>query len=315
MQRNFIIISIILVLGFGKTYSQDAIFQFLQLDMSPRAAAMAGSFVSNNDDPNVIFYNPAGIRLLEGSPISFSFLKHLLDINSASLSYSQEFEDLGRFGAAIQYINYGNFTEADIFGNKTGEFGAGDMAFIIGYANSLDVNFYYGANVKFIYSSIADRSSTGIAADLGIQYVIPDVKWSFGFSVLNLGAQLSSYIDTKEDLPLDVRLGLSKSLEHLPFTFYLSLNKLNEEQENFTDRFKQFTIGGEFRLSKAVRLRLGYDNEKRKELKIGTSAGLAGFNIGLGINISNYMFDYSFSSMGEIGALHRIGISTTLENF
>lgn len=283
-------------------------YEFLRLDMSPRAAALGGSYVANADDPNVIFYNPAGIKSLEGKPASFSFLKHLLDINSAALSYSQEFEGLGRFGAGIQYINYGSFTEADQFGNKTGDFGAGEVALLIGYANSLEGNFKYGANLKLIHSSIADQSSSGIAVDLGLQYVLAEQGWSFGFSVLNLGSQLSTYFDKSENLPLDVRLGLTKSLEHTPFTFFFSLNKLNEEE----DRFSNITAGTEFKLSNAVKLRIGYDNEKRKELKIGTTAGLSGFHFGLGISVSDYLVDYAFSSMGSIGALHRIGVSTQL---
>lgn len=287
-------------------------YEFLRLDMSPRAAALAGSFVSTYDDPNAMFYNPAGIATLEGQPISLSFVKHLLDINSASLSYSRHFEGIGRFAAGVQYINYGTFTAADEFGNKTGEFGAGDFALTIGYANQLDENFYYGANVKFIYSSIEEVSSTGIAVDLGLQYLISDSRWSFGISALNLGGQLSTYYDTQEDLPLDVRAGFSKSLEHLPFTFFFSINKLNEKYDDFADRFKQFSVGGEFRLSQSFHLRLGYDNEKRKELKIGTTAGLAGFSLGVGLNISNYLLDYAFSSMGSIGSLHRIGVSTSL---
>ena len=36
-------------------------FEFLRLDTSPRAAALAGSFVAANDDPDVIFYNPAAV--------------------------------------------------------------------------------------------------------------------------------------------------------------------------------------------------------------------------------------------------------------
>jgi hypothetical protein len=306
--RLLIIISILLIGNLSAQHTYD----FLRLDTSPRAAALAGSFVANHDDPNVIFYNPAGIRLLESTPVSFSFLHHLLDINSASLSASHEFEGIsGRFGAGLQYINYGSFTEADQFGNRTGEFGAGDVALTIGYSNEIDANFYYGVSAKFIYSSIADRSSSGLAADLGLNYVIPDSKWSFGFSVLNLGTQVSSYYDTKEDLPLDIRLGFSKELEHLPFRFFFSFNKLNEDQESFGDRFKLFTAGGEIKLSKVIRLRLGYDNDKRKELKIGTSAGLAGFSLGLGIHITDYLFDYAFSSTGDIGSLHRIGITTS----
>ncbi len=292
-------------------YSQST-YKFLNLDTSPKAAALAGSFVSNNDDPNVIFFNPAGINFLNNSPISFSFLKHLMDINSASLVYSREFEGLGRFSAAVKYINYGEFTKADANGMTYGNFGAGDVAFMVGYGNRLDQNFYYGANVKFIYSGIEDYSSTAFAFDIGLHYEIPETKWNFGFSILNLGGQLSSYFESKEELPLDMRLGFSKQLENLPFRFYWSFNKLNEKQESFFDRFKQITIGGEFKLGPSFRLRFGYDNEKRKELKIGSTPGLAGFSLGVGFNVSNYMVDYAFSSMGYVGSIHRFGISTNL---
>ena len=312
MRFNKTFALIILIFVSTKITAQKNIFEFLRLDTSPRAAALAGSFVANFADPNVIFYTPAGINSLEGTPISFSFLKHFLDINSASLAISREFEGIGRFGAGVQYINYGSFTGADTDGNKTGDFGAGDFALTLGYANNLDANTIYGVNVKFIYSGIEDQSSTGIAVDLGLQYLIPASKWSFGFSVLNLGTQMSSYLSTKEDLPLDIRLGLSKELEHLPFRFYFSFIKLNEDQDKITDKFKQFTFGGEIKLSKSINLRLGYDNEKRKELKIGTSSGLAGFHVGLGILIKDYTVDYAFSQMGKVGSWHRFGVTTSL---
>ncbi len=286
-------------------------FEFLRIDMSARAAALGGSFTANHDDPNVIFYNPAGMKLLSESPVSFSFVKHLLDINLASVSYSTELEGIGRFGAAVKYVNYGNFVAADEFGNRNGEYGAGEAAFIIGYAGSLDENFYYGVNAKFIYSSIESRSASAAAADIGIHYTIPEQQINFGFSVLNVGSQLSSYYSTKEELPLDLVLGISKKLEHLPLRLSLDFHKLNEERDDFIQRFKAFTVGAEFTLSKVLILRLGFDNEKRTELKVGTFAGIAGFNIGLGAKISNYNFDYGFSSMGLIGGLHRIGISTS----
>ena len=305
----FISLSIIMFGSFS--YSQNT-YDFLRLDGSARAGALGGSFVSNNDDADVIFYNPAGLELLEGQPISLSFVKHLLDINLASLSYSTEFEDIGRFGAAIKYINYGSFDETDEFGNRTGEFNAGEFAFVVGYANQLDENFYYGANAKFIYSGIADRSSTAMAVDLGLHYAIPDNNWSFGFALLNLGGQLSSYYNTKEDLPFDIVVGVSKRLENLPLRLSVDFHKLNQQREDFAQRFKAFTVGAEFTLSKVLKLRFGYDNERRSEFKIGSTAGIAGFNVGLGIKISDYQFDYGYSSLGLVGGLHRVGISTSL---
>ncbi|WP_337866688.1 type IX secretion system protein PorQ [Ignavibacterium sp.] len=302
---SIIIISVFIVNGFAQNT-----YEFLKLDMSARAASLGGSFVANNDDPDVIFYNPAGISMLENNPVSFSFVKHLMDINLASVSFSTEFEDIGRFGAAVKYINYGSFDEADEFGNRTGEFGAGELALIVGYSNLLDANFYYGANVKFIYSGIADRSSNALAADLGLHYTIPEQFINIGFSILNLGSQVSSYYDLKEKLPLDITIGISKKLEKIPVRISLDFHRLNQDRENFTERFKAFTVGAEINLSKVLTLRLGYDNEQRSDLKIGTTAGIAGYNIGLGAKVSDYNFNYGYSSLGLVGALHRIGIST-----
>ena len=305
----FLLFSIFLTTS---SFSQNNTYDFLRLDMSARAGALAGTFVSNSDDPNVIFYNPAGLKALEGSPISFSFIKHLLDINLASLAYSTDIEGIGRFGGAIEYINYGNFQGYTEDALSTGDFGAGEVAFVLGYANQLDENFYYGANAKFIYSSIEKYSSSAVGLDVGLHYAIPSDEMSVGFSVLNIGTQLSSYISTKEQLPLDVMVGVSKKLEHLPLRLSIDFHRLNKEQDNFGSRFKAFAVGAEFTLSRVLRLRFGYDNQRRSDLKIGSFAGIAGFNIGVGLHIKDYNFDYGFSSMGLIGALHRISVSTSL---
>ncbi len=296
----------------SNSFSQNSTYDFLRLDMSARAGALAGTFVANSDDPNVIFYNPAGLKTLEGSPVSFSFIKHLLDINLASLAYSTDIEGIGRFGGAVEYINYGTFEGTNEDALKTGEFGAGEVAFVLGYANQLDENFFYGANAKFIYSSIEKYSSSAVGFDVGLHYAIPSDEMSIGFSVLNIGAQLSSYISTKEKLPLDVMVGVSKKLEHLPLRLSLDFHRLNNEQDKFASRFKAFAVGAEFTLSRVLRLRFGYDNQRRTDLKIGSFAGIAGFNVGVGLHIKEYNFDYGFSSMGLIGALHRISVSTTL---
>lgn len=311
MKRFISLFFILITVLFNNTFSQTT-YDFLRVDMSARAAALGGSFTSNNDDADVIFYNPAGLGTLASNPISFSFVKYLMDINLASLSYSTEFEGIGRFGAAVKYINYGSFNERDFTGNQTGTFNVNELALIVGYANQLDKNFFYGANIKFLYSGIADRSSTAMAVDLGLHYFIPESNWNFGFSALNLGGQLSTYYDKKENLPVDLAFGVSKKLENLPLRLSLDFHRLNQDRDNFSQRFKAFTVGAEFTLSKVMKLRFGYDNERRKDFKIGSTAGIAGFSTGVGIKISDYQFDYGYSSLGLVGGLHRISVSTAL---
>lgn len=290
----------------------NTVFNFLRNDVSPRVAALAGSFATITNDPNSLFYNPAALSTLEKPMGSIGFFKHLLDINSGYLSYSQSFEDLGYFGAGILYTNYGSFDETDDLGNNLNNtFSASDMALTLGYSNLLEESLHYGASVKFIYSSIAGYTSTGLAADLGLLYRIPETKLTVGASLRNIGTQLTSYLSTKEELPLDFTIGASVVPRGLPLLLNFNFHKLNEDQENFTDHFKAFTVGGEFTLSRVLQLRIGYDNEKRKDLKIGTSSDLAGFSGGVGITVSGYLVDYSLSSLGKIGNLHRISLGTS----
>jgi len=88
----------------------------------------------------------------------------------------------------------------------------------------------------------------------------------------------------------------------------LNFHKLNESQNSFFDRLSAFSIGAEFLMSESVRLRVGFDNEKRRELKLGTTSGMAGFSFGGGILVQDYVIDYALNSYGKIGSIHRISV-------
>ena len=90
----------------------------------------------------------------------------------------------------------------------------------------------------------------------------------------------------------------------------MNFHKLNESAGKLSDRFRAFTVGGEFTLSRVLQLRFGYNNEQRKDLQIESTSGLAGFSAGVGILISDYRVDYALSSLGKIGSLHRISLGT-----
>jgi hypothetical protein len=287
-------------------------FSFLRNDVGARAAALAGSFMTAADDPNVVFYNPAGLATISDSRGSVGFFKNLLDINTGSAAYSMEFPGIGRFGAGIVYTDYGSFTEMDAVGNQLGTFGARDLALSVGYAMSLQENLYVGGAVKFIYSGIATYTSTAVAGDLGILYAIPDSRLAVGASVRNLGAQLSTYNGLREDLPFDVSVGASVIPKGLPLLLNVGFHRLADDVSTVADRLRFFTVGGEFTLSRVLQLRFGFDNAKRKDFKIGTSADLAGFSAGVGILVSSYRIDYALSSLGKAGTLHRISVGTSL---
>ena len=139
-------------------------------------------------------------------------------------------------------------------------------------------------------------------------YQIPAELITLGLSFRHLGTQLDTYAGLNESLPLDITVGITKRPEHLPVLLNLNFHKLNESQESFFDRFGAFSIGAEFLMSESVRLRVGYSNEKRRELKLGTTAGLAGFSFGGGLLVKEYVIDYALNSYGKIGSIHRISL-------
>jgi hypothetical protein len=294
-------------LGNGKgTYS------FLRNDVGARAAGLNGSFVSMTNDPNSIFYNPAALATITQPKGSVGFLKHLLDVNGGHLSYAHSLEGIGTIGGGIIFLDYGSFTETDESMNVLGTFGARDLAFVVGLGRSIDEVTSVGVNAKLIYSSIANTSSFAVALDAGVLYQIPAENITLGASILTLGTQVNAYQQTKESLPLDVKIGITKRPEHLPVLLNLNFHKLNESQDDFLQRFSSFSLGAEFLMSESVRLRVGYNNEQRKELKLGTSAGLAGISLGGGILFGDYVLDYAFNSYGKIGGLHRITLGMSL---
>lgn len=303
-------IVLLIVLVSNSSFSQNkTTYDFLRLDIGARASSLGGSFNSNINDVNSIFYNPAALSTLTNRQASVGFFKYLLDINSGNFAYSQRYKDIGYFGAGIRYVNYGSFEHRDEQLNDLGTFSANEIAFSLGYSNVSKNNLHYGINLKLIYSGIGDYSSTALAADIGVLYTIPASQWNFGLSLLNAGTQLNEYNSTKEDLPLDLRLGMSKKLEHLPLRVHLELENLTEKQDKFFDRFKNLSVGGEFDFSENVRFRIGYNNSQRQDLKTGSSLGIAGFSAGLGFKVlENYSLDYAFNSMGKIGATHRIDV-------
>lgn len=307
--NKYIILFVLSCLSFLRLYGGGKnTYDFLRNDVSARAAALGGSFLTMGNDVNTIFYNPASLVFISEQSISFGYFKHLLDINAGHICYGTSATDLGYLGIGVVYINYGEFIRRGEEGQILGKFNASEFAIYTGYANYFDDKISYGVNFKVIFSSIAEVNSYASAIDLGVNYNVLPNTLILGTSLLNLGTQLSTYKNKRENLPLDFKIGGTIYPAHLPAAISLNLHKINEAEDKILHHLNKFSIGVEFTVSPNVQLRFGFNNEKRRELKLGTSAGLAGLSLGGGVKVDRYLFDYAYSSLGKIGAFHRVNI-------
>jgi hypothetical protein len=289
-------------------------FEFLRVDYSARTSALAGALIAMQGDVNFIFHNPAGMAYTEDRQFCFNYNNYLLDLKSGFVGYSQRMGKLGQVSAAIAYFNYGDFEETSLYAEKTGRiYGASDLAIIFSQSNFLQDQFAYGISVKYIHSRIDIWSADAVAFDFGVIYQATFSRdLFFGFSLLNVGKSLSAFIKTKENLPLNLRIGLAKKLEHLPLVLNLSINELNVTEETVLERLKKFSIGGEFTLSEVLRLRLGYNHELNRSLKTDVGARFGGLGVGFGVLWKLYRFDFAYNSFNQLGSTFRFGISGIL---
>jgi len=278
-------------------------YEFLRTHTGARPSAMAGAFISIPGDIHAIYFNPAGLGSITGKFATATYLNHVLDFQSGFVAYTQALKSLGQVAVGVNYMNYGDFEETDINGNRLGSFGAGSFSVTTSLGRSLNKNILTGVSAKFIHSAIDEYNSSALALDLGIIYKVPFIEdMNIGIGIFNLGYTLTAFMEDKDPLPLNVVLGFSKKLAHLPLEYCVSANK-------YVDDDIQINVGGEFTLTEGVLLRVGY-NSLGRDQKIGADGDqYAGISLGLGIDWKQYEFDYGLSSFGAIGYLNRVTFS------
>jgi hypothetical protein len=316
--KSTLIYTILLLLivsftSFGQSAGTTS-FEFLRSQYSPRGAAMGGNLIALKGDIQATLYNPAALSGNTNRLWSASYADHLLDFQAGHLAYAQPYKNYGNLSAGLLYFNYGSFDATDEFGDKTGRtFSASEFALVLGLSNTLGKGFDYGVNLKYIYSSLDNFNASGVALDAGLLYDVPSIEeLQFGISLLNLGTTLDNYTDQKEKLPVMLQLGFAKKLAHLPLLLTGSLNDLAASEENFTDRFQRFALGGEFDISEVIKFRLGYQNDVNQSVKPLGRTILSGFSLGLGIFWRQFRLDYAYSNFGDLGSQNRIGVSGQL---
>jgi len=123
-----------------------------------------------------------------------------------------------------------------------------------------------------------------------------------------------------EPLPFELQLGLSKKLAHTPLRISVVARHLEKWDLTYVDpqhieptvdplsgepipekKFSKFmdkgmrhiVVGGEFSPVKNFSLRLGFNYQRRKELRVDTRLSTIGFCWGLGLRIKKISFSYS----------------------
>jgi len=315
-----------------------ATYQVLQFPVSSRMVVLNNPIAIWGSDLNLGIYNPALLNPRMEHGLALNFVDYFSDINMVSAAYAFPFKQVGTIGVSIQSLSLGKFTYTNEQAEELGFFRANEQLLTAGLGKKIHDKWSIGGSVKFLFSDLESYQSFGIATDLGATYFNTESQFSASVLAQNIGRQITSYNGVNEALPFELKLGLSKKLEHLPFRFSIGYNHLEtwdlsynsnpmvtndpitgEEVVNMVSfgqkLFHHFTTSGELSIGEYLQLRMGYDAQRRHELTVNSFLGMVGFSWGIGIKISHFYINYGRATYHLAGSPNYFSVSTNLSKF
>lgn len=338
LKRKLILFLLLTTLSNYAQIGGKYVYQFLNLTPSPRQAALGGKTVTVVDyDVNQAIYNPATINGDMHNQLAVNYGSYYGEVSYGSGAYAYTWDrHVQTFHTSVQYVNYGTFEGYDELGNATSDFTGSEAALSFGYAYNIPwTDFYVGANVKLISSTLESYNSWGAATDLGFLYIDDRNDINIGLSVRNLGFQIKPYDNTNEKLPLAIDAGISQLMEHVPIRWHLTLENLqqwniafsnpnraqetldgNKEEEKvsfFNNALRHVIVGAELFPEKGFNIRLGYNFRRGEELRIVDQRNFSGISAGFGLRFGKVRFNYSYSRYTVAANTSLFGLMINLE--
>ncbi len=271
-------------------------YNFLRLPVSAHAAALGGDNITIiEDDPALMFSNPALASSVSDKTIGLSYMNYMSGANYMGASYTKALGEKGTIAGGVQYMNYGKMKEYDQNNTQIGTFNASEIAIEGIFSYELAHNLVGGITAKFINSYIGNYSSMAVGVDLGLNWFEPDYQWSVSVVAKNLGGQIKAYEENYGKMPMDVQVGVSKTFAALPVRLSATLVDLTHYDYRFINHLN---LGADILLSDNIWVGGGYNFRRTDEMTIGTnedsSAHGAGFSVGGGINLERFKLNLAY---------------------
>ncbi|MCF7886254.1 MAG: PorV/PorQ family protein [Candidatus Marinimicrobia bacterium] len=308
----------------------------LLIPMGARNVSMGGADISNIAGPEAIYWNPAGLGKVQNVEATFNYMNYFADMNVSYVATGINAGQVGVIGLSFQALDIGSWEETTIWMPE----GTGQsieptyMTVGVTYARRFTDRILFGANGKVIREDVGKMSASGIAFDLGLQYVTP-FGVSFGVTMKNLGSEIKydgtpiefdSDIDYSDPNATTRKTKLDMASHELPASMSLGLGynydlgqmgQINVASSyNHTYYLDKGRFGAEYVFNNMISLRGGYvmnfypeDWPREEESQFGLSLG-AGLNLDVGGTA--LMIDYAYRPMSDFDANQYFAISLGL---
>ncbi len=308
-------------------------YNFLSVPVSSHVYAVGGHNISIiDDDINLVEQNPALMGGEIDKQVGLNYMRYLGGSNFMGARYGQGIGEHGAFAVGIQHYGYGSMQGYDITGVSTGQFSASDLAFNVTYSHDINAYLRGGITVKLLHSKYETFSATAIAADLGVNYYNPDHEFSASLVAKHLGGQIKKFNETKDPLPWDIQLGVTKTLSSLPLRlsltaygltkwkspYYTPQDKNNTrsalvKKESFgSNLLRHLVFGVEILPKNNIYLALGYNYRTRTDMSTYNRNFLSGFSLGAGLRVKAFGFGIALAQPHTGATTMMFNLTTTI---
>jgi hypothetical protein len=303
----------------------------LLIPVGARSTALGGSNIANVQGIDAMYWNPAGVCEMDArAQAMFSQLQWIGDIDVSYFAAVANLGSIGSIGLNVKTLNFGDIVETTTENpDGTGStFSPNYLTFGATYSRKMTDRIHFGATFKMVSEKIISTTASGMAVDLGLQYVNAETGLKLGVALLNFGGDMEfegsdlenrvqlpgtetgstpgsvSVPSASFDMPSQLKLGVSYDLNVAAD----NMLTVNGAFVNNAYAFDQYVLGGEYNFRDMFFLRGAYSLAYREGLEdvsdgfesssedflFGPSFG-AGFNFDLGPNLS-LMLDYAYQT-------------------
>ncbi|MEW6618925.1 MAG: PorV/PorQ family protein [bacterium] len=267
----------------------------LKFPTSARLSGIGEIGVSCPNGIDSIFFNPAGLSLIDHKEAAF-FYSTLLDIKHGFAGYAQRVKENSVFGLSIATLQVGDI-EIN-YENKPCRKVKAESDYVISLSGGLKLtkNLSAGINLKKIQSELVEEiKAKAYAIDFGTLLLISE-NLSFGVAGQNFGSDVK-YREKKDPLPFNIRAGASyKFLLPNANNILLGVDLVKPKGDDIKTH-----VGMEY---------LNVECELNVYLRVGYAFGYEtkDFTAGLGFVERGYSLDYAYLVRGDLDRNHYISV-------
>ena len=106
MKKSIFVAIFVLSALFARAQESQEVYSFLRLPVSAHVAALGGDNISiSDDDPTLIFHNPALIAGVTDKSLNLNYMTYMEGCKTASASFVKSWEERSTWGVSAQYMD------------------------------------------------------------------------------------------------------------------------------------------------------------------------------------------------------------------